>query len=116
MSDQVTVIAPDTLPNEIDWLRNGEVHALIGQKPYEFGYQGVKAVVEVLAGEREAVNETSFLEDPFLLVTQENMDDPEVSKYFNSFDCAVDGSSAPASSEAPAAAGSPAAVESAAAG
>jgi hypothetical protein len=29
------------------------------------------------------------------------MDDPEVSKYFNSFDCAVAGSSAP-SSEAPA--------------
>lgn len=89
MSDQVTVIAPDTLPNEVEWLRNGEVHALIGQKPYEFGYQGVMAVVEYLAGAREAANETLFLEDPFLLVTQANMDDPEVSKYFNSFDCAV---------------------------
>ena len=116
LSDRVTVLAPDTLPNEIEWLRNGEVHALIGQKPYEFGYQGVMAVLEYLAGEREAVNETIFLEDPFLLVTQENMDDPEVSKYFNSFDCAVEGSSAPASPAAaeasPAAAeASPAAVE-----
>jgi ribose transport system substrate-binding protein len=91
LSDQVTVVAPDTLPNQIEWLRNGEVHALIGQKPYEFGYQGVMAVLEYLAGEREAANETLFLEDPFLLVTQENMDDPEVSKYFNSFDCAIDG-------------------------
>ncbi|CAN5458719.1 hypothetical protein BH24CHL9_BH24CHL9_13820 [soil metagenome] len=91
LSDQVTVVAPDTLPNQIDWLRNGEVHALIGQKPYEFGYQGVMAVLEYLAGEREVANETLFLENPFLLVTQENMDDPEVSKYFNSFDCAIDG-------------------------
>ncbi|CAN5775917.1 hypothetical protein BH23CHL8_BH23CHL8_10140 [soil metagenome] len=98
MSDQVTVVAPDTLPNEIDWLRNGEVHALIGQKPYEFGYQGVMAVLEHLAGEREATSETLFLEDPFLLVTQENMDDPEVSKYFNSFDCVVDGAAAPGES------------------
>ena len=109
LSDQVTVLAPDTLPNEIEWLRNGEVHALIGQKPYEFGYQGVMAVLEFLAGQREAVNETQLLEDPFVLVTQENVDDPEVSKYFNSFDCAVGGSGAPAS---PAAAeASPAAAE-----
>jgi ribose transport system substrate-binding protein len=100
LADQVTVIAPDTLPNEIEWLRNGEVHALIGQKPFEFGYQGVMAVLEYLAGQREAANETLFLEDPFLLVTQDNIDDPEVVKYFNSFDCAVDGGAA--GSEAPA--------------
>ena len=107
LSDQVTVMSPDTLPSEIEWLRDGEVHALIGQKPYEFGYQGVMAVLENLAGQREPVNETVFLEDPFLVVTQDNIDDPEAVKYFNSFDCAVDGgSSAPAS---PAAAESPAA-------
>jgi ribose transport system substrate-binding protein len=112
LSDQVTVLAPDTLPNEIEWLRNGEVYALIGQKPYEFGYQGVMAVLEYLAGQREASNETLFLEDPFLLVTQENMDDPEVAKYFNSFDCAVDGDAssaeAPAQSDAPAESEAPA--------
>jgi hypothetical protein len=68
-------------------------------------------VLEYLAGQREAVNETQFLEDPFLLVTQDNMDDPEVSKYVNSFDCAVggaSGSAAPAGSEAPAASEAPA--------
>jgi ribose transport system substrate-binding protein len=96
LSDKVTVVAPDTLPNEIDWLKNGQVAALIGQKPYEFGYQGVYAVLKNLAGQMPASNTTSFLQDPFVLVTKDNMADPAVSKYFNSFDCA----SAPAASPA----------------
>lgn len=87
LSDQVTVVAPDTLPNEIEWLRDGEVHALVGQKPYEFGYQGVYAVLEYLAGQRAADPSTRLLDDPFVLVTQENIDDPEISKYFNTYDC-----------------------------
>jgi ribose transport system substrate-binding protein len=89
LSDQVTVMAPDTLPQEIDWLKNGEVYALVGQKPYELAYQGVMNVLAHLDGQYEPNPEIQYLEDPFVLVTQENMDDPEVSKYFNSFDCAV---------------------------
>jgi ribose transport system substrate-binding protein len=89
LQDQVTVMAPDTLPQEIDWLKNGEVYALMGQKPYELSYQAVKNVLAHLAGQYEPVPEVQYLEDPFVLVTQENMDDPEVSKYFNTFDCAV---------------------------
>lgn len=87
LSDQVTVMAPDTLPQEIDWLRNGEVYALMGQKPYELAYQGVINVLAHLAGTYEANPEVQYLDDPFVLVTADNMADPEVSKYFNSFDC-----------------------------
>ncbi len=91
LSDQVTVMAPDTLPNEIDWLRDGSVYALVGQKPYELGYQGVTSILEHLAGARERSDERVVIEDPFVVVTQENMDDPEVSRYFNAFDCEVSG-------------------------
>jgi ribose transport system substrate-binding protein len=90
MSDQVTVMAPDTLPQEVEWLRNGEVYALVGQKPYELAYQAVYNVLAYLAGDYEPNPEIQYLDDPFVLVTQDNMDDPEVSKYFNTFDCAVD--------------------------
>jgi ribose transport system substrate-binding protein len=89
MSDQVTVMAPDTLPQEIEWLRNGEVYALVGQKPYELAYQAVYDLLAHLAGEYEPNPEIQYLDDPFVLVTQENMDDPEVAKYFNTFDCAL---------------------------
>jgi ribose transport system substrate-binding protein len=89
LSEQVTVMAPDTLPNEIDWLREGSVYALVGQKPYELGYQGVTSILENLAGTREKSDERVVIADPFVLVTQDNIDDPEVSKYFNSFDCEV---------------------------
>jgi ribose transport system substrate-binding protein len=91
-SDQVTVMAPDSLPQEVDWIRNGEAYALLGQKPYELSYQAVKNVIAHLNGEYEPNPDVQYLEDPFVLITAENIDDPEVSKYFNTFDCALDAS------------------------
>jgi ABC-type sugar transport system substrate-binding protein len=82
-------MAPDTLPQEIEWLEAGEVYALVGQKPYELAYQGVYSVLQHLAGQLEPNPDIQYLPDPFVLVTQENMADPAVSKYFNTFDCAV---------------------------
>jgi hypothetical protein len=52
----------------------------------------VKNVIDNLNGAYEPNPEVQYLEDPFVLITADNIDDPEVSKYFNTFDCALDAS------------------------
>ena len=47
---EVVVMAPDALPNEVDWLRNGEAYGLLAEKPYQVAYQAVYAALENLAG------------------------------------------------------------------
>jgi ribose transport system substrate-binding protein len=84
---EVVVMAPDALPNEVDWLRNGEAYALMAEKPYQVAYQAVYAALENLAGTREPVDEPQALEDAFVLMTAENIDDPEVALYFNTDTC-----------------------------
>ena len=80
-------MAPDALPNEVDWLRNGEAYGLIAEKPYQVAYQAVYAALENLAGQREPVDEPQALEDAFVLMTADNIDDPEVALYFNTETC-----------------------------
>ena len=84
---EIVVMAPDALPNEVDWLRNGEAYALLAEKPYQVAYQAVYAALENLAGEREKVDEPQALEDAFVLMTADNIDDPDVSLYFNTDTC-----------------------------
>ena len=84
---EVVVLAPDALPNEVDWLRNGEAYGLLAEKPYQVAYQAVYAALENLAGTREPVEEPQALEDAFVLMTADNIDDPEVALYFNTDEC-----------------------------
>jgi ribose transport system substrate-binding protein len=84
---EVVVMAPDALPNEVAWIRDGEAYGLIAEKPYDVAYQAVYAALEHLAGERDPVDEPQALEDAFVLLTAENIDDPDVQRYLNTETC-----------------------------
>ena len=72
--DQVQIVGFDASPGQVDQLNEGLVQALVAQNPREIGYQGVQTAVASLRGE-------SFEEEittPLTVVTQENLEDPEV--------------------------------------
>ena len=40
-SGELTVLIADTLPVQLDFLRSGDTHGLVGQRPFEMGYQAM---------------------------------------------------------------------------
>jgi ABC-type sugar transport system substrate-binding protein len=79
----IKLIGFDGDPAEIKALKAGSIDALVTQRPYEIGEAAVKAAVAAMDGKdvdaREATGTT--------LVTPQNVDDPEVSKYFYTDSC-----------------------------
>lgn len=74
---QVNVVAYDAYPAEVEQVKNGEVQALIVQKPYEMGEMGVRQVVNALKGKPTTKRITTGL----LVATRENVDSPQISRY-----------------------------------
>lgn len=75
----VAVIGVDAAPEEVALLERGLVEALIVQKPFDMGGLAVEELFDYVNDGTEPKSET-LLES--VVATQENMDDPEVSKYF----------------------------------
>jgi ribose transport system substrate-binding protein len=86
-AEDVSVVSTDTLPQEIDWLENDQVYALMGQKPGAVAAQAVNRLADVLEGKGEPTGETVFLDDPFFVATKENMNDPEIKADLNDGEC-----------------------------
>lgn len=77
------VVGFDAGPDQIKQLEAGDVQALVAQKPYDIGLQGVQQAIAALTG--QAV--TASIETESLVVTKDNMSDPEVNKYIYKSDC-----------------------------
>jgi ribose transport system substrate-binding protein len=73
---KIKFIAYDAFTPQVKALRAGKIQGLIAQQPYEEGRLGVERAVKVLNG--EPVPPKTIL--PNVLVTQENVDQPEISK------------------------------------
>ncbi len=58
----------------VEALRKGEIQALVAQNPRKMGYEGVKAIVAHLNGEKVPASVDSGV----MLLTPENLDTPEV--------------------------------------
>jgi ribose transport system substrate-binding protein len=69
-SKELVVIAGDTLPPQMDALKNGCSHAQIGQRPFEMGHRAPDVLIQLIGGEA--------VEDPLYTgldeCTQENAD------------------------------------------
>src|SRR5690606_181279 len=52
----VTIVGFDAGPNQVEALREGTVHALVAQQPFEIGVMGVQAADKALKGEGEQEN------------------------------------------------------------
>jgi ribose transport system substrate-binding protein len=51
---QLVIIAGDTLPPQLDALKNGRSHAQIGQRPFEMGYRAPTVMIDLIAGKTVA--------------------------------------------------------------
>src|SRR5919106_1401461 len=72
--EQVQIVGFDASPGQVDQLEEGLVQALVAQNPREIGFQGVQTAVASLRGEDFEEQITT----PLTVVTQDNVDDPEV--------------------------------------
>ena len=76
---EMVVVGWDGSPAEVDAVREGVVNALVVQNPFQMGYQGVDTVIrKIREGEEFGSQDTGVT-----LVTEENVDDPEVQAVLN---------------------------------
>jgi ribose transport system substrate-binding protein len=82
-SSTVKVVGFDAGPDQIKQLEAGDVQALVAQKPYDIGVQGVEQAIKSLSGE----SVTAKIETESLVVTKDNMTQPDVAKYIYKSTC-----------------------------
>jgi ribose transport system substrate-binding protein len=82
-SNQVKVVGFDAGPDQIKQLQAGDVQALVAQKPYDIGVQGVEQAANAVEGK----SVTTKIDTESLIVTKDNLSDPDVSKYIYKDSC-----------------------------
>ena len=83
--DQVSVVAFDASPTQVEDLRRGNVDVLIAQHPNDIGDRGVRIAVDYLETEKEPASKQ--ITTGFTTVTRENLDKPEVQEYLYKAEC-----------------------------
>jgi len=83
--DQVSVVAFDASPTQVEDLRRGNVDVLIAQHPNDIGNRGVRIAVDYLKSNKEPANKQ--ITTGFTTVTRENLDKPEIKKYLYKAEC-----------------------------
>ncbi len=74
LGGKVKLVAFDAAQAEIDALMKGTIQALIVQNPYKMGYEGIKAAVAVIRGEKVPPR----IDTGVSVVTMENFHDSEI--------------------------------------
>jgi ribose transport system substrate-binding protein len=80
LAGKVTMIGFDASPTELDYLRQGTVQALVVQDPFKMGFEGVKAVAQIVRGQGTPLKR---IDTGATVVTKENLDTPAVQKLVN---------------------------------
>jgi ribose transport system substrate-binding protein len=74
---QIKLVAYDSSPDEIKFLEEGTIQALIVQDPYRMGYEGIKTALKAI---RKETIEKKFIDSGVMVITKENMTTPEAQK------------------------------------
>jgi ribose transport system substrate-binding protein len=70
LQGRISIICFDDLPETLEYIKRGIIHATIVQKPYDMGYESVQRMMDKISGkEIKALDITDTV-----LVTQENVD------------------------------------------
>jgi ribose transport system substrate-binding protein len=85
----ITLIAFDAVPPEVDALRAGTITALIAQDPVSIGATSVDEIVKYLKDNPDggAVKPSGSITIPSFLLTAKNIDDPANEKYLYKTEC-----------------------------
>lgn len=70
----VMFVGFDTSEALVEGIKNGEIHGLVSQDPFDMGYQGVKTAVAVINGESVERRVATRLE----MITPENLNEPSI--------------------------------------
>ena len=76
---EVMFVGFDTSEALVEGVKNGEIHGLVSQDPFDMGYQGVKTAVAVISGETVEPRVATRLE----MITPENLDEPSIQELVN---------------------------------
>ena len=79
----VSVVGFDAGPAQIEQLEAGDVQALVVQKPYDIGVQGVEQAVAAVNGEEV----TPEIATDFVVATADNLEDPEIAPFLYKAEC-----------------------------
>jgi ribose transport system substrate-binding protein len=82
-SNQVKVVGFDAGPDQVKQLEAGDVQALVAQKPYDIGVQGVEQAAAAVEGRQV----TAKIDTESLIVTKDNMNQPDVNRYLYKSSC-----------------------------
>jgi ribose transport system substrate-binding protein len=82
-SGAVKVVGFDAGPDQIKQLEAGDVQALVAQKPFDIGKQGVEQALAALSGG----SVTAAIQTESLVVTKDNLAEPDVAKYIYKSSC-----------------------------
>ncbi len=77
---KIALVTYDAGESQVAGLRSGDISALLVQKPSEIGSTAVEYAYDYLSGQKEKIEKHKLI--PFVVATQGNMDDPEISKWF----------------------------------
>ncbi|MNL60953.1 hypothetical protein D3C87_1848130 [compost metagenome] len=70
-SGALALVVADTLPQQLQLLKEGYAHGLVGQRPYEMGEKAMDTLLAIKNG--ETVDEIIYTGND--IVTQDNVDD-----------------------------------------
>ena len=79
LAGKVKFIGFDGGAANMQGLQAGQINGLVLQNPYEMGYQGVKVMLDQLAGKTVPAN----IDTGATLLTKENLDSPPVKELLN---------------------------------
>ena len=77
LTGKAQMVAFDAATDEVNGLKDGTIHALIVQDPYQMGYLGVQTLLKAV---RKQPIEKKFVDSGVTLVTKANMDTPPIQK------------------------------------
>jgi ribose transport system substrate-binding protein len=80
LAGKIKLVAYDAGEEEITALKNGTIQALIVQRPFEMGKQGVEAAIEAIKAKKVGSDPPQTVDTGVTTVTMENFNKPEIQK------------------------------------
>jgi ribose transport system substrate-binding protein len=74
-SDQIKIVAFDEDPQTLAGIQEGSIYATVVQQPYEFGYQAIKLMAQVLKGDKSVIPANKQIIIPTLVVNKGNVEE-----------------------------------------
>ena len=72
---QVKIVCFDEEDETLAGVKDGSIFATVVQQPYEFGYQSVKLMAQILAGDRSAIPGNKQINVPTLVIKKDSVEE-----------------------------------------